>query len=438
MLSPSLLIAISTIWLAQEPTGLSTRDRLFAMAEARFGELSEGEAIVLESGLAPAVYGFAVTPDRSRPWEDSELVRKAARSELLVWMLREARSALPIASAGVRIVGVEFQGQLDLGRATTSGDLLFGNCSFDDTISVYSGRIDSLAFAHCELPGIYGPSAILDGELLVVGNSTVQRGIDLRGAEIGGDLVLQDSKFGSDQPLQVALDQIRVFKDIHLTDCEINGVVQLRGSTVEGFLWVDGLLIDNPLGECFQADYATIGGSVRIGAGSRVVGGVSFDHARIGGYFTAQDAHFDAANGVAIRLSGAKIGQAATFNRFHCRGSIGLEESEVVGRMVMRKGGVVVSDGVAINGISSSLGGISWDNDVRIQGQLLFENATLASHMALRDVELKADEGLAHVFGEMDIHGSVLIRDGVSADRPVELRVEHRGWCLRSVELESV
>ena len=116
----------------------------------------------------------------------------------------------------------------------------------DGPIFMHHARIGcQLSFTGSKLsnPGkvvLRADHLVVDGSLLLYGNTKIEGGVNLHGADISCTLNLQDAKIDAERIRSVRAEGIHVGHNIIARDCYIKGNVQIRDATVGGSILFTG------------------------------------------------------------------------------------------------------------------------------------------------------------------------------------------------------
>lgn len=275
---------------------------------------------------------------------------------------------------------IHITGDLNLNGMDVELCLELDRCEVDNPISLRETRVTSLELSECELRGGLIADQLEVPWNLLLNQSTVQNGITLRGAKIGGFLSLAGVHLASrpddDSPLNVALnaDSLDVTGAVLCTRLSSSGELRMLGARVGGPLMMNDVTIDGK-----SADSAG-----RTDA-------LSLDRAEL-----AEGGFFDGATIVGmVRLPGAKLGGSLSLNGANLSGV--QDENGVTGPALSADGveiaqGILARDGFNATGEVRMIG-------ASIRGDISLSGATLESGKRADEVTAALNLGRARVTG---------------------------------------
>jgi hypothetical protein len=269
---------------------------LDAVAMARFGGLRPAERLLLRSFRAGEIARVGLRlPETS--FEEISI-----RASLIAHLLR---GGLRHRGRPLQLVGACIEGRLDLGEATVRGSLWFYRCRFDAPVLLDGARVTgAVSFAGCHLPGLLAEACSIGGDLVLNAGCTVDDGVRLSRAQIGGRLDASRLDLsGSKEPAAgrraLLADGLRVGGDVLLGEgFRAIGEVRFSAARVGGDFRAGGLFNGNPMpeggrGAALIMDRIEVEGSVRFDGGFGAAGCVRMSRARIGDDLDATGASFD-------------------------------------------------------------------------------------------------------------------------------------------------
>jgi hypothetical protein len=208
---------------------------LIAAARAKFGELSAAEEKVLRAvhsgeiaycGPSDKDDDPANDPANAATWGND----RSVRAKLIRWICVDAEAGDHIEPHGVRIHGARIgnvadEASLDLEGATIPFPIYFLFCKLEVALVLYDARIEVLGLAGSHLPELRGDRLTLAGSLLLRDGFRLEGEARLIGAEIGGQLVVRNARFGGAS--RILLENATIKEAFFWTDIEQHSSVTL-------------------------------------------------------------------------------------------------------------------------------------------------------------------------------------------------------------------
>jgi hypothetical protein len=217
---------------------------------------------------------------------------------------------------GLRLIGAQISGSVDLSDISRPMQLSFAHCWFDETIDLSRSSLSSVSFVDCSFaPALEQPDlrlalnavdVCLDHDLLFRG-SQIAGSIVLDSAKIGGLLDFRETTIDGYGGPAVQAQSATIGEDVGLTEAIVNGVVNLRSAKIGGQLDCREAKLSSEGGyPAVFAQSATIGEDVGF-ARAVVSGGVNLDGAKIGGQLQLREAKLK--GGYALTALRATVGE---------------------------------------------------------------------------------------------------------------------------------
>jgi hypothetical protein len=289
----------------------------------------DGESISLES-LAQGVFqsltktelGFLGALEAGLDSEPADGDDARLRAEVLSWACTDA-SAIGLAHRrGLLIEGYEITGVLDLIFADVPFQLDFRACIFDQVIWMKASTLVGLIFRGCYLKGLVGDSSQIRNNLLFIDKCVSSRSITFRGAQIGGDLRMDDGIFSGSGEEAVVFDRSTIGGEVRLSrdkgPSSFFGEVRFASAEVGANFDCGRAKFFNPSGCALSADRISTKGSVKM-SDARSSGQVVFGLAKIGTMLDCRGASFNSAKGRTLNAEKAVINSNVLLdNGFSC------------------------------------------------------------------------------------------------------------------------
>ena len=313
--------------------GNTEGESLLEMASKRFPGLTRAERALLgfadKSNQAGGEYAIAgsssapLDPSNDPAHADEWPPDRSIRAELFRWLAVDNMASTLVDPNGVRVLGAEIPGKIDLAFARVPFALTLVRCWIPDGINLVSADLPSLNLSGSRTGGINGRNLIVHGDLNLASVTDPQGGepgpfsasglVSFRYAKIrGGEANFAGGHFHYSEraaedfekitKLALNLSSAEVDGDVN-TCCgfESQGCTNIAESTIGGALFCHGARFINPGNLALVANTSDIKEAVCLGpllpiypASMRFEsdGVVSFGNARVSGPFFVDHAKF--------------------------------------------------------------------------------------------------------------------------------------------------
>jgi len=253
---------------------------------------------------------------------------RTIRAALLRLLLLGAEDAPVPHEKGLLLSGAMIVGPLDLESCRIPRDLRLAGCRFDSPLVLRSTIIDTLLFDGSEFPGMVATRLNARGSVYMR-SARITGGLDLLGARLGGDLMLDDTTIL--WPGELAFDgsHISMRGDLTLRGTRVRGRVRVSGAQLGGDLLLTGMDLEHQDGPALEAARVQVQGNLSLRA-ARIVGEADLIGARVTGDVHLDGGSFVAPGGIALTFNRAVI-EGAFFMRDGARfdGALSLNGTEV-------------------------------------------------------------------------------------------------------------
>jgi len=223
--------------------------------------------------FAPGLADMDLDPANGATWPpEREVAAELLRSILLDPDLRPD-------PRGLRLRGALVTGILDLDHVALPCPLVLIRSHFRQTPTFEYATLPHLTLARCHLPGLSLNGARVDGGALLRG-LTVTGEVRARGAQISGQLDLQDATLTNDNGDALSLDGARVGGGAFLRGLTATGEVRARGAQITGQLGLQDATLTNDNGDALSLEALTV--RALFLEGLRVEGRLNLTRAEIG------------------------------------------------------------------------------------------------------------------------------------------------------------
>ncbi len=234
------------------------------------------------------------------------------RAELLRLLLLGGADIPKLHEKGLRVSGAWITGALDLEGCRVMRDLRLADCRFDGTMTLRSAAIDTLLLDGSVMPGLVANRVEARGSIYARAVE-FQNTVDLQGARLGGDLVLDGSSIRSAGDRAFDGSHISMRGDMTFRDTSIHGTLHISGAQLGGDLALTGANIVHPDAAGVNAVGIRVGGDMVL-RGARIAGETNLIGARIAGDITLDSGTFGLPGKLALTLNRAVI-EGALFLR---------------------------------------------------------------------------------------------------------------------------
>jgi hypothetical protein len=179
-------------------------------------------------------------------------------------------------------------GRLDLDAVELAYPVILLRCWFEDDIRLTDASLPALTLTRCRLRGLDAAQVNIRGDLKLP--RTLSSGaVRLRGARIGGNLVLNRAWLTSSGGPALSAERVHVEQDMVCSGLHTRGAVNLNGAQIGGRLDLSKAKLCNPERVALGADGLTVGHHMQC-AEIHVKGATWLMGARIGGNLEFEDA----------------------------------------------------------------------------------------------------------------------------------------------------
>lgn len=256
-------------------------NELQALAEAKFGTLSDAEKLLLEK---VPIGDFAICgpnddngDPRNNPRDaDNWGPKRQIRAELVGWLCMDQDARKQVHCRGIQVYGADITGPLDLPFVGIPFQLALRHCRLRKAVNLRRAEMSQLDLQGSLVPEIGADGVIVKNQVFLRNGFAATGAVRLLGAQIGGNLDCADGTFtnppqkdvdGSGTALHA--DGINVKGDVNFRGrFSASGEVRLIGAQIDGDLDCAGGSFANPPqkdlaggGVALRADRINIKGS---------------------------------------------------------------------------------------------------------------------------------------------------------------------------------
>lgn len=354
----------------QSPETTST-SRPANLADGRwlgdFEPLSDFERVL----VASCAKGKMLVADNKRPEQPDPA--NTIRATLIRFLLLGGDASHPVHEQGVAIKGAWISGDLDISGATCAARFLAASCRFAGQVRAVGATIQGLFLTDSMVPGLLADGMTSNGSVILRGKFVAEGLVQLRGATINGEFSCDGATFSNKGGVAIAADSITVASGLFLRNgFRAFGEVRLMAAQIGGTLSCINGAFSNPGGRALSIDRIFVAGGVFLRDGFRAEGEVRLLGAQIKGSLSCIGGHFHNAGGQAFNASRASAGVIFLRDGFTSEGEVRLTN--------VRVGGAIDCSG----GAFSHVGGTALKLDgAQIGGTLNLSRSTISGDISL-------------------------------------------------------
>lgn len=359
---------------------------------------------------------------------------RTVRSEALVAMLTEPRGAGTRPPRAARLSLARVTGALDLTGLELDYPLELRRCFFDEEVHIDDARFPKLALSDCHLPALTANQLQTRGDVDLDGSHS--RSIELRGANIGGQLKLDGAHLSNKRDCALNAEGAQVNGNLYCEKVQAEGEVRLTGAHIRGKLSVSGSQLTNPQDNAddersaLDADRAHIDRDFFCWHGVRIEGEVRLLGAHIGGCLSFDEAEIDNPSGDALATDGAQIYGDVTCRKLRAMGQLHISGTHIRGQLNFSEAQLDNKLMVALEASGARI-----DEDVlfqeppedgsqepfRANGTLSFVSAEIGGSLIFGEAVLSRPDGDALCLFQAEV-GHLVLPTRTSPDGIIDLR----------------
>ncbi len=404
---------------------------LESLARVQFVDLSYAELKLLNG----ASHG---EPTSCRPEQDEASdsppghpsdKKDCIRADLIRWLCVDSTAKGKVDSRGIRISDAVIAGQLDLCFANVAFPLVLFECQFTSLIDLSYARVPALSLRGTTVRLLDADGLCVDGAVLLCDGFSVDLGVRLSHARIGGILNCDRGKFESLDGPALKADGIEVKGFGYFRNASITGGLHIPGARFAGSVELDGATLNSKT-TAFSADNARIGGSLFL-RGVTADGEVRLMGTQVQGDVECNGSTFRNISGVAFGADGIGVsGNISLCDRCSSEGKVLLVGAVIAGNLDCDGSTFKNPGGVAINADGAKLGGAFLFRGAVAEGEIRFMYSRVGGVLGCRGGTLKNIGGKALNADGITVEGNVYLHRNFSAEGQVRLRGAKIGGLL--------
>lgn len=331
---------------------------LLTLAKARFGSYCNPDEQKLFDDLFRNAEQGEPT-DRTSASAQARSPANTVMHQWLEWLCIDSKASAKVSTRGIRLVGVQVSGKLDLSWAKLSFPLSIYKCEIPDGINMNRAIIRSLSLRGSKIGKLDGDGLIVERDILLSDGFTSVGEVWLRGARIGGDLTCQQGHLTNPGEVALTIEDATIGNSVLLSKSdegnnpenifEAKGRVVLDGAVVNGALdchggrfdvafdgaeFLDGVDLSTKSDSALDAHEIDVKGSVLLAGGFAAKGKVLLRNAMIGKNLDCTGATFTCPYETAIDLTFAQVGgEALLGDGFEPIGDVVLRQCSIAGEL---------------------------------------------------------------------------------------------------------
>ncbi len=263
-------------------------------------------------------------PAPGNPWGAERTIRASVLRTLLLKAPQEEGEIAALKITGARITGV-----LDLKYATIDAAVRLSHCQFDSVPDLYGAKLRQLNLRNSVLPGLNAATLKVEGVLRMT-DCRIEGPVQLAGAQISGALFMERAEFTASEHSEAVLqlNQAAIGDDMWAPEMRTHGQVRLTGASIAGRINVQDAEFNKPDGTALDAQNLNVGGHVRARC-LRTRGRVELRGSRISGRLDMLHAHLSHPGDTALRASSCVIGELWLRGGDRIEGALNLRRSQI-------------------------------------------------------------------------------------------------------------
>jgi hypothetical protein len=315
-------------------------DDLVALARARFPDLSEAELTLLRAAPKGEVAWCGPSAKDDDPANDPAKAEewgpeREIRAELIRWLCVDRDAASAVDPVGIQVHAARIMGALDLSFVSVPFPLGLRRCCLTGDVNLISTDLRTLDLAGSRVRSVTADGANVKGSVLLCHGFSVEGGVRLLGAEIGGNLDCSGGGFKNRGKNALNADGASVRGSVFLDEgFSAEGEVRMLGAQIGGILACHRGTFKNPGKDAFSADGANVKGSVFLRRGFSAEGEVRLLAAQIAGDLACGGGTFENPGKMALSADRANV-KGSVFLRegFNAEGQVRLLGAQIGGNL---------------------------------------------------------------------------------------------------------
>jgi hypothetical protein len=336
------------------------------------------------SGEVLNLAGDDPSPDPAA-WPDDRRIPAAALRAALV-QLRDPTRSDP---RGLRIVGADVTGRLDLDHLQLPCPLRLDHCRLRHGLSLDFAHVRTLHLAGSQL-----------------GSDQARPPLALRGATIAGQLVLAGASLSNPGGHALSLEGATIGGGASLRRCTVAGEVRAVSTTVGGQLTLDEATLRHEGGAALVLDGATVRGGASL-RGCAAVGQVRAVAATITGHLVLTGATLTSTGRPALSLDRATVDGGAYLDGCTVAGQVRAAGATITGQVVLSGAALTASGGTALLLEGAAVGQLWLRGAATIDGGVSLTDCDIGVLVVDPNGAVPAGRLVAHGWRIGSVHGAM-------------------------------
>jgi hypothetical protein len=320
--------------------------------------------------------------------EPADLKRHNIRASVLRDLILEARPGWTVREAGIRIHKAIIDGALDLEGCTISKPLLLWHSRLQGggdrgAIILRDAKLKRLGIHSSTVEGPIIADRVEIENGLFLGGGLVKGVLQIRGSVVDGALAIEGTELGDGKSALLAAG-IRLRGPLILRRAQVKGEVSFPRAELGAGIYAEDVVIGRE-GLAVNGESARITGDILLDR-ANITGSLRLTNARIGGHISA-DGLVVAATPNAIMANGLNVAQGINLSNARIAGSVWLEGADI-GKMFRMEGAEIWGGDTAIGADVIRVGG-NWNlARSRLVGQLVCPGSEINGQLRLTEARL--------------------------------------------------
>lgn len=357
-------------------------------------------------------------PAQATSWDTSRQIRATLLAEVLTGRRTGGKTPRAVKLRGARITGL-----LDLEASTVACPLLLWDCYLDEWVNLSEAVAPSIRMPGCHLSAFIAPQLRTTGDVSLASGFSVQHGVDLSGAQIGGYLDLSGASVVNDDGPALIADGLSVSLGMSCQDgFTARGEIRLIGGRIGGIFSFIGANLGNDNGPAVRADGLTAD-HLLFRDGFTAQGEIRLVSARIAGQFDLTGANLASYDGrPALTAVGLTVGQSMHCDEgFAALGEVRLSSARIGGSLSFTAASLVNKDGPALTADRLTVLDVVCQDGFTAQGEIRLPGSHIAGNLNLNGAKLDNEGGRALYAELLSVDQQVLCQERFSANGEVDL-----------------
>jgi len=177
-------------------------------------------------------------------------------------LLKNRGRRRPATSPVLKITDKIITGEVDLRAVDFPYLLEFHRCRFEQPPDLRQASIGGCEFGECWLPGIKGRNLTTDNDFALVDGTFVEGKVDLTDAEVNGSVELRGTTLTNPGDYALHADRLQIAGALLAVNIDVHGELRMPGLTTGGNVSFAGAFLNNPDGYSIDGNGLHVGGNL--------------------------------------------------------------------------------------------------------------------------------------------------------------------------------